>query len=481
MRKVVIALVFACVAGMAFGQCYTRSPYLSDACDTSASGDAYEYYAPHGFGFVAPSTLLLNIENDMVVFDVSNPLSPKKLLTVHIPWDWTTVQGDSTHGPLIAHISTIATLDGFPYALVGLGTYGWDLLSVNGSATKFLGHGYHPASNMDTDPIGTVALVRAGGAVYFVGQNLDGNPKTALRMYAVPNPDTVTAATLGPGVALPGTSGRYNTLRVFSRGGSTYLAAYSIPQVTTTFWDVTVPTAPVKVGTSAAIKGNAFTVDANAVVWAPDWATAVLHGYTFTPNAPDPLSPVYAVASVKPPAYVSTAGALIVTWTSSWGGMVYASLTGNAVPSAGVPYNALDPGRSGNPSTCKNNSFGEKFYSAAAFVVGGHAYVARALYVDADIVAVSDSCLSGLPTPTPSPVLPTATPTLPGPQPTATPTSPCPPCPCLTPTPRPTPTPQPTTPPAGLYCHFSNGTCKPIEELPGGMTCPGILNSVPCP
>ena len=225
----------------------------------------------------------------------------------------------------------------------------------------------------------------------------------------------------------------------------------------------------------------AVTVDATAVVWAPDWATTVLHGYTFTPNAPDPLAPVYAVASVKPPADVSTAGALIVTWTRSWGGMVYASLTGNAIPSAGVPYNALDPGRSGNPSTCKNNSFGEKFYSAAAFVVGGHAYVARALYVDADIVAVSDSCLSGLPTPTPSPVLPTATPTLPGPQPTATPTSPCPPCPCLTPTPRPTPTPQPTTPPAGLYCHFSNGTCKPIEELPGGMTCPGILNSVPCP
>jgi hypothetical protein len=65
------------------------------------------------------------------------------------------------------------------------------------------------------------------------------------------------------------------------------------------------------------------------------------------------------------------------------------------IAETGTPYTSPDPQRSAYPSSCKDNGFSEFFGTATAFAVDGHAYVARACNVDADIVGIDDSCLPG--------------------------------------------------------------------------------------
>ena len=419
------------------GVCYTGPTSIYDLCGTATFNQPYELKPAKSSYFVAEDRpyLVLCGSNDLTVFDATNPASPVSLVSAHIPWDWTNINvSGSTHEPYITHISNIATLDGFPYALAMLGPYGWDFLHLNGAASGFLGHGYRPDTKLPGSGYTAAALFQAGTTIYAVGQMLDqksiDSGDISLRIYAIggrsPLGGTIdtaslTPATIGPGVRVPVGSatdapGFTGTEFPVSGGlwvgvmndlsGTPILIARTASTSSGLVVDISSPNAPnpLAVLTNKTLMGGTWALDPKrSALWVGSWASTLVNGYVLDARLlPQVLPPQYPSVNYNPAgppltgqtSTMSVAGDLLVA--SGSGVVGYLSLGGSGQPQllpALVPFTGLS-GR-----VCLNDGYVETYNNVKAFVVGGNYYVCRAMQVDADVVGVGGSCMATTPVP----------------------------------------------------------------------------------
>ncbi|OYW07280.1 MAG: hypothetical protein B7X11_00060, partial [Acidobacteria bacterium 37-65-4] len=422
--------------------CFSQSTYLNNLCGTSSAQQDYELHPSLNAYFLAlpaqsKNVLMLNLKNDLAVYDLANPFAPSKSATLHIPWDWTSINVlGSTHEPYSGHIGDVATLDGFNYALASLTTYGWDILKVSPSDTRFLGHGYHPTVILEESYI-SAALFSAGGVTYVVAQTLDqgsiSSNDSTIRIYtlasATVNPEQVTPATIGPGIRVPvGSSplggfvytsaeftprlGNTQFWVVSSNGRRLLLARLSGSQPALLIVDITNPASPqpqtVILNNATLLSGRWAVDEQHSMIWVAGTNRPVVNGFTLavpTSGSPSvsltyPAVPFWGDGTTTTGASaVSVAGDLIVAGVADKFG--YLGLGDSGQPTLipaptpiPYPYTQLDSAR-----VCFNSGFSEGVMGLKAFQAGGQAYVARALLVDADIIGVSPTCLSTTPVP----------------------------------------------------------------------------------
>ncbi|MGE5235282.1 MAG: PKD domain-containing protein [Acidobacteriota bacterium] len=424
-------------------QCYQTSGYTYDNCGSS-NQTQYEWYPALSNYFLSVpghNQLLLGLNNDLRIYELgSNPLSPQLLASPHIPWDWTTIDvGGSTHEQYIQHLRHIAVLPGYPYALVSLATYGWDLLQL-GSSPHFLGHGYHPTNVLPYSYVSSV-LYQVGGNTYVIGQELDqasvAASDTSMRIYTIDNggtinPATVGYSTMGQGVRIPvggasdppGFTNAEVTLspvgawrfQLEEVGGRQLLfARRNSGQYVLLVIDVTDATNPIpeQLYTNADLPGlfksnwvANTSSDGTTSLWVADNQTMSIHRYNVTVGGPLNLPAVTDAGSTcwsntTPCAatnvgFVGAVGDLITVGAEKTIG--YLTLTG------GTPE--LLPPQDGFTTlvrpACAVPQYSENIIAMGAlapFEVGGEYYVGRSMFVDADVISVAAGCMSTVPVP----------------------------------------------------------------------------------
>ncbi len=420
------------------GACYSASPPMNSICATAYYDSDYVTFGTYlnATVNVSSKSYVLDMHyNSLDVWDSTDPSNPRPLTSsaVHVPW---TLGGEGTGGPLTPHLRQIATLDGFPYALASLYTYGWDYFEVD--TQQFLSIGYNPGTALKSYYYRGSALFRAGnGDVFAAGQKLDAKaisdsdasvylywlqgagsstppPSFAAmtsRRYRVPvggaNDGAYSGFSLGSGGTLA-----YFTLTL---AGKTYLLVSNGYQAVVV--NVTNPSAiplPVVAMWTGSTAANLF-----AGPWAIDTVHAVLHAadpktetvYSFDiSNLTNPVpvattiwsAPLY-VGVTRPGLTVisTTGGAVVVVGIGQYLG--YIPIGSNGLP--GPPL-ALDtnpqPGNATyiDPLQCVHPTLHPGVMGLSAFTTpSGQSCVARALYSWGDIITVAPACLSTLPAP----------------------------------------------------------------------------------
>ncbi len=424
------------------GACYTGPASTYDLCGTATVNQPYEMYPAKSSYFVAEADrpyLLLCKSNDLTVFDATNPANPVALGSqVHIPWDWSNINvSGSTHEPYITHLSNIATLDSFQYALVMLGPYGWDFFSLNGAGSGFLRNGYHPDTKLAGSGYTAAALFQDGNTIYAVAQMLDqtsiNSGDRSLRIYAIggtsPLGGTITTAaltpaTIGRGTRVPvgsatdpvgftGTdfsvSGGLWVGVMNDLGGRRILIARTAATTAALVVDISSPNAPnpLAVVRDATLTGGPWALDRKrSVLWVGSSSSTVVNGYALNaanlPAAsPLLLQPQYTSVNYNAAGAplsgltgsMSAAGDLLAVAGASVVGYLGLAGSGPQLLPALVPFTGLS-GR-----VCLDNGYVETYNNVKAFMVGGSYYVSRAMQVDADVVGVSGACMSTTPVP----------------------------------------------------------------------------------
>ncbi len=437
----VLPALLAAAAGVALtpaapaaAQCYQRSPYLSgsDVCGTATAGLTYDTHPAFDSYFASAgntSYVIATQSNDWAVYDVSiDPVNPAFLTSGHIPWDWSQVAGEGTHGQYNNHLRFIATTPGFQYGFAMLGGYGWDVFKLNGRSSGFLGHGYKP-TNLLASPYQSAVLFQVGTQVWAAAQALDqasinGND-FSIRLYLVGNGSPAFTEGLSPanigntsyvvpighaGDALPNTQFSLGTagMRLFVLYGNskTFLIARSLGSQTSTVAvvDVSTPSSPRLVTSTSDPQLATNSVAAHQdhmMLWAGDSAIARAYGYPVdpdsgligTPIAVDwlPGAPNIGGASVP-----SASGDLLAI--VGVGHVAYVSLAGHGTPTVLPNYGDW----SSYPTrTCLNSAYSDGATRATVFQAGNPTKyaVCRTIGWNHDIVTVGDSCISTVPSP----------------------------------------------------------------------------------
>jgi len=393
------------------GACYARSGYLSgsNVCGTSQAGNYYDTHpSDSAFAMIGDHDYLVaTMANDLGVYDVGNPLNPILLSSSHIPWDWNSIGGEGTHGSYNNHLYDVAMVDGFQYALVELGTYGWDLFKLAGSQSVFLHHGYHP-TNVTSTPTFSAALFTISGNTYAVAQKLDsqsisGNDN-AVRIYHIGNgsaafTEGLTPANIGRGTVIPllspfptGTTGFWTRTLVTPDGrtlavirGASLMTAY------VSVVDVSNPAIPLVLSTTqvAQLKVNGIALNPqHFLLFAGDQRIARVYSWQINPTTGSVTqgpnvdwiagAPVINGASVPS----SVGDLLVVVGNARWGYVSLAHGTPAVLPDGGPDFS--EPNR-----LCGRNPYQEGGTSGTVFEVGGTLAVCRSLAWDQDIVAVN--------------------------------------------------------------------------------------------
>jgi PKD repeat protein len=432
--------------------CYSRSanadPFYFDLCQPNTPNTTYEFNSPYSslklpFTLNNSEYLLLLLVNDAAFYKVTgNPLNPQQITTVHIPWDWNQITGGGTHGPYIAHFGMPAVGgSNFPYGLVPMGEFGWDILKFTATAPTFLGVGYKPPDVSSGPNIASSAIFDGpptDGGVYAISQALDkasmdaGN--ASIKIYQLRNasgsitPETITYQTIPVIATVPvghsNDTPPYNTFQIpagdiffytFALGGKTYAVAL-YRQHAAVVIDVSDPTHPTPValwstgGNNDPLFGGswAFNEHSGQATWlfVPDLYYAKVHRFVITPTNLNPTeldaTPWYKdangnTASISGGVQIGTYADLVglagdgkkVGYVSLMGG------TPTMLTQAGFPWTDLDPGR------CPGTSFQQLTYGISVFQVYNDSayYVSRAMAVNADVVRVSPDCMSTTPSP----------------------------------------------------------------------------------
>jgi len=409
--------------------CYARSGFLRDLCGEPQE-EQYVYNGSVRNAEVrigSTSYLLYGYPNSLDVFNVTTPMSPVKLKD-QLQLPWLPDPGSSTHEGLVDHLRKFAVLDDFPYAFVGLYTYGWDFFDV--ANQRWLKLGLQPKKVM---PAGggysAGALFRGSdGRVYLAAQKLDQGSVSAgdnsIQLYDVTTPASYKV--MQPVVTVPvgraGDTPPYNTfsletlgLDVFHFGGRTYLAVRDlhfgggrvIVDVTNPS-DVLSGVTPVAMWTSASVSDTRLFEGA----WAFDGKRGRLYAgtsndaliYVFdTSNLASGAAPAYrstvrwwgtSPTGQLPAASLSLKDDLLVVWAGYIG---YLSLQGT-----GDPLKLDDADDVTTLTRVCTGPFVPSPQTLSPFTVPGdpqYAYVARSLYVYGDILQIHQACMSTTPNP----------------------------------------------------------------------------------
>ena len=435
--------------------CYSRStnnpttsdPFYYDLCKLGTPANTYEFYSA---GMSLPVTisgtpyLLLGLVNDFMLYSLADPLNPAKVSNlIHIPWDWTQVDGDGTHGPYIDHIRMPATLpatavSNFPYAFVPLSEFGWDILSLNPpSNPQFLHVGYKPGYAL-TYGVPSAAVFESNDGVFVIAQALDKasieGSDASIKIYkltdssgqftftssqTIPVVRTVPVGHSGDGsyadFPLPGAGLFFYR---FALSGKTYVVALVRNRAAVVI-DVTVPAQAIPVarwsGSSndPLFGGGSWVINERgnqAWLFVADLWLPKVHRYEITSPSQGTLNLAYKEPTAwygngtilnSGGVYLATYGDLLAAAGGDGKKVGYVSLAG-AVPTmvsssqTGSPWTDLDP------NTCPSSSFEQKAMGISVYQgqgSDGAYYVSRALDVNADVVKVDPSCVSTTPVP----------------------------------------------------------------------------------
>jgi PKD repeat protein len=424
--------------------CYNTSGYIYDICN-SYSEQVYSTYPANTQFFVSTSgynRLLFGLNNDLEMFELgSNPLQPQQVASLHIPWDWGTIDvGGSTHEQYIQHLVNVATAPGYQYALVSLLSYGWDFLRV-GSSPAFLGVGFHPSRVLANSYYYTTSILYQDGSnVYAIAPRLDetsvDNNDSSWRIYLIDNggsinPTNTGYSNMGQGVRIPvgqstdppgftdsevylNPTGAWRFEFAEVGGHNLLFARRASGQYVMLVIDVTDPNNPIPaVRYTSADLPYLFKSDwvvnkasnGTTSIWASDNQTATLYQFNVTVNGAGTPSIAYVgstcwAAGSPCPAMqnglVGAAGDLVAVGYQRTIG--YLSLTGGSPQLLSQQdgfTNLVRP-------ACADPQYEEKVVAVnglAPLEIGGQYYVGRAMEVDADVMSVSAGCMSTVPIP----------------------------------------------------------------------------------
>lgn len=402
--------------------CYLGPYTLESVC---ASADELAYYA-HGSRFlrtVSYGNVLLGVNahyNGLDIFNLNTPESPALLTAKAIGLPWT-VQGEGTHGYLIAHIKDVAVLDGFRYALVQLGSAGWDLFDLDQKA--FLKQGLNPVYALQNSPFQRALLFSQGGTVYAVAQSLNqaqlSSGDRSVYLYvlssATVNPTTVTASSIS-GIRVPigrtGDPSGYEDFPLSPTGGLSY---YRFATSDGRQWlivkgasdavlvEITNPLLPIPRNRWKAsdypklFKGEWAVESAEAKLYVADNGVEKIYGWDLS-QAPS-LQYLWEATwhapisfDNRPPTTIAANGSLIVVGAGRY--VAYLVVGNPTTPPS--PLAELQP-FTYVPDSCA--FFQPTALSFTIFSAGGQVYVSRSLFSLGDIVALQGSCLQTIPSP----------------------------------------------------------------------------------
>ncbi|MFI5167239.1 MAG: PKD domain-containing protein [Thermoanaerobaculales bacterium] len=446
---VAVTLVVTLGAVQAWGQsCYIAgggsplSSWMGSICATGASDQSYFQGSTVGVypvNVAGTSYIAATHYNSMDLWDATNPISPARLTqhSVALPYSITTTD---LHFGEEQHFADVATVDEFPYAIVSLGSVGWDFFKLSTGA--FLGRGYDPTTVIKGFGYASSALFWDSGQpgtgnVYAAGQMLDDTAIAAadssVYIYLLQDaagrttPDTLTSTTMTQHrYRVPaGTSadGAFSSFRlgtggslVFymytSNGAQRLLAGSSSGALVV---DVSNPTSP----TPLAV----WTKTTATSLFSGPWAVDAAHGklnvadsstekvYTF--DLANPATPTLVAtrtwhtplsfSPVRPPSEITAGDNVVAVACGTYIGYLATDNTGVPLPTAmpDLEPPLTDPTQATyvNPHQCVHPNDFPSIYGLAVFTAASRTNVARAVYSWGDIIGINTSCLLSTPTP----------------------------------------------------------------------------------
>ncbi len=424
-----LSLCFAAQAADAAG-CYDRSGYIKDICPSGGDLD-YNYYGAFRAGSIILNGhpyVLYGSSNRVDVYDAANPLADSWKSLGYL--DVLRRDDPDTHNYQIPHVKDIETIDDFPYIVLSLYNYGWDIARLNNGVPTLLKVGYAPpAAELGTfTEVGDIEMFTDSGSTYLVGRRLRDVKDGSVYVYQIGDPtgklvpESVTYATLPITTRLPLGGALdpepfssfpltyYSSASVFTMGASRYvLVGASGRTRVLALIDITQPTFPKPVAywTSAqydSLFAGTLVVDgARRNIYVADSADEILHVWDIS----TPATPVKR-ADVR---YMPSTGSRIAKSLALTGDILAVGANQS------VRYvNVADPtvqvvlGTELDPFTAKETfatditrsclfDYGDVLSDMNGFSVNGTPYFVRMMSGSADVVGIGAACLDTTPAP----------------------------------------------------------------------------------